>query len=82
MAPVAQRAGITRRQTEGDWLQARARRSVISVFSRGRRFRGDAAVRCEAGDETGQESRSVARGTAPSLVAMKITICIQGRCNA
>ncbi len=28
---------------------------------RGRRFRGNAAVRCEAGDEIGQESRSVAR---------------------
>jgi hypothetical protein len=45
------------------------------------RFRADAAVRSEAGDQTGQESRSVARWTAASLVAIEITIRIQERCN-
>jgi hypothetical protein len=35
-------------------------RSLIGVFSPTEGFRGDVAVRCEAGDETGQEWRSVA----------------------
>src|SRR5665648_901270 len=35
---------------------------------------GDAAVRGEAGDQTGQESRSAGHGAAPSLTAMDITI--------
>jgi anti-sigma factor RsiW len=42
---------------------------------------GEGAVRCEAGGETGQESRSVARWTAANLVAMEITIRTQERCN-
>ena len=35
----------------------------------------------EGGAETGQESRSVARWTAASLVAMEITIRTKERCN-
>ena len=55
--------------------------AVLACFSRGRRFPGDAAMCCEAGDETGQESRSAAHWTAASLVAMEITIRTRERCN-
>jgi hypothetical protein len=39
------------------------------------------AVRYQAGDETGQDSRSVARWSEASLVVIEITIRIQERCN-
>src|SRR5215467_4486880 len=41
---------------------------------RGARDGGDAVVRGETGDQTGQESRSAGHGAATSLTAMDITI--------